>query len=230
MPCACASSASSGSARSDRATQQGRLDSVAPLGLGPRGIGEPGLTPGPIFCRASGAGPRRLGNETAAVGNRLHASTGNVTPPRSCLLLSVFAASRETLGQPRPKIRNWFCRKNHKQAQKWRHHHSSPFCVFFRFLRPSLSASPRGIRSIPCARAKDLCSRREGRAVSFQVFFAYFAASRETLGQPRPKIRNRFCRKNHKQAQKRRPQDRFPFLRLLSIFAATPLRGDPLQT
>ncbi len=84
-------------------------------------------------------------------------------------LSSAFAASREPLGQPRPKIRNRFCRKNHKQAQKWRHQDRFPFCVFFRFLRPPPSAAPRGIRSIPCARAKDPCSRRDaGKAERFR--------------------------------------------------------------
>jgi hypothetical protein len=56
------------SARSERARQQGRVDSIAPLGLGPRGgTGEPGLTPGPIVCRASGAGHRRRGGRHPAL-------------------------------------------------------------------------------------------------------------------------------------------------------------------
>ena len=38
-------------------------------GSGPTGTAEPGLTPGPIFCRASGAGPRRPDNEAVAFGH-----------------------------------------------------------------------------------------------------------------------------------------------------------------
>gem|GEM_PF-5466194 len=66
-----------------------------PAGAQAAGAGEPGLTPGPIICRASGAGPRRPDNEPVTVGQRLHASTGNASPPRACLVLRGFASSRE---------------------------------------------------------------------------------------------------------------------------------------
>jgi hypothetical protein len=59
------------------------------------GTGEPGLTPGPILCRASGAGPWRPDDEPVTGDHRFHASTGKETPPRACLVLRGFAASRE---------------------------------------------------------------------------------------------------------------------------------------
>jgi hypothetical protein len=51
-------------------------------GLGRGGIGEAGLTPGPIFCRASGAGPRRPDDETGDAQRQF------VSPPPADMSLS----------------------------------------------------------------------------------------------------------------------------------------------
>jgi hypothetical protein len=97
-------------------------------GSGRGGIGEPGLTPGPIVCRASGAGRRRPDNEPATLGYRLHASTGNATTPCSLLVLRGFAASREissshdSIGQRREDRRQTCRPRTPGRAQVWLSH------------------------------------------------------------------------------------------------------------